>query len=169
MRADRAEAAEQERGGQELPAVRLTALVAADSATMRRVLAGQLVRAGCQVLEAEDGAAALARAARCHPALVFLEARLPDQDGIATCRALRALEEAGDPYVVLLLAATEEARLFEAFAAGADDYLTVPLRARDLPAALARAWRALARAPDGTRRDDRPAARRAKGGVTAGE
>jgi CheY-like chemotaxis protein len=65
-------------------------LLAEDDADLRRVLALALRRAGYEVLEAGDGAAALALARAARPDVAVLDGRLPGGSGPAVARALAA-------------------------------------------------------------------------------
>ena len=60
-------------------------LLVDDEPYMLRWLAWHLTRAGYRVATAADGAAGLARARELHPALIFLDARMPRLDGCAVC------------------------------------------------------------------------------------
>ena len=65
-------------------------LVADDDPHIRDVLRYALGREGWSVAEAADGQAALAEARARKPALIVLDVMLPEADGLAVCRALRA-------------------------------------------------------------------------------
>jgi DNA-binding response OmpR family regulator len=91
-----------------------------------------LEHAGYQVDDAGDGRAALERArAAPAPDLVVLDRMLPQVDGLAVCRALRA--ESALP-IILLTARTTEADRLEGLDLGADDYVSKPFSPRELVA-----------------------------------
>jgi two-component system KDP operon response regulator KdpE len=92
-----------------------------------------LRHAGFEVDATEMAAEALDRSAICLPAAAFVECQLRDGSGIDVCRRLR--EWSGLPVLMLSAVSTEE-QLLHAFEAGADDYLTKPLRPRELVARL---------------------------------
>jgi len=86
------------------------------------------------VLEASDGAEALALAREAIPDLVVSDVMMPNLDGFGLVRALRADPDLDFLPVILLTArASAESRL-EGLGIGADDYLTKPFDVRELRA-----------------------------------
>jgi PAS domain S-box-containing protein len=119
------------REGEAAAGLRPRVLVADDNADMRQYLA-RLLRGRYEVEEVDDGQAALAAARRRPPDLVLADVMMPELDGFALLRELRAGPQTGAVPVVLLSArAGEEARV-EGLGAGADDYLVKPFSAREL-------------------------------------
>ncbi len=108
-------------------------IVDPDAATRREVrLACE--QDGFQVLEAEGGAEALRQVEQAHPNLILLEVTLPDGAGFDVCRELRKM----DPTVpvIMLSSRSEEIDVVVALEIGADDYVTKPLRLRELIARI---------------------------------
>ena len=101
-------------------------LVVDDEAYVVRSLHFVLERAGYTVLEARDGQGALEAARRERPDLIFLDILLPQVDGIEVCRAVKSSEELRSIPVIMLTAKSQEIDREEAFAAGADEYMTKP-------------------------------------------
>ena len=103
-------------------------LVVDDVATNRIVLKVKLTEAGYHPLLAQDGATALALATREQPNLILLDAQLPDLDGAAMLRRLRA-EPATRSIPVIVLVGSEQSDALRAniFRAGADAFLTKPM------------------------------------------
>lgn len=68
------------------------------------------------------------------PRLAILDWSMPKLDGVSVCRQLRARSEnaLNYTYLVVLTARDREEGVVEAFEAGADDYLTKPVRTREL-------------------------------------
>lgn len=111
-------------------------LVVDDDATLRRLLERLLTAAGYEVRTAEDGTHAVKAALAWHPEIVITDLMMPRRDGYALLRDLRASEAGCQLYLVVLTLIVDDARLAEAFALGADDYLTKPLQPKVLLARL---------------------------------
>ncbi|OLC12888.1 MAG: hypothetical protein AUH29_14820 [Candidatus Rokubacteria bacterium 13_1_40CM_69_27] len=79
-----------------------------------------------RVLEAADGATALAVAAAARPELILLDVNLPDLSGLEVCRRLRRDQGLAETRIVMLTAAAQREDVAAGLAAGADQYLTKP-------------------------------------------
>lgn len=86
---------------------------------------------GYETLTASDGTQALRTARTCQPDLIVLDLMLPELDGLAVCRALRA--ESNVP-IIMLTARTAEDDKLRGLDLGADDYVTKPFSPRELVA-----------------------------------
>ncbi|MBC7789432.1 MAG: Flp pilus assembly complex ATPase component TadA [Anaerolineae bacterium] len=111
-------------------------LLVEDEEPLRRVLRDVLEREGFTILEAANGAHALAEIDRSAPDLVVLDLNLPDIDGYEVLRRLRARPGTATTRVLVLTARGDEESEVKVFEAGADDYLTKPFRARALTARI---------------------------------
>jgi two-component system KDP operon response regulator KdpE len=118
-------------------------LLIEDEPQMRRFLRAALGARGFRLLEAESAGAGEIAAASHAPDLVLLDLGLPDRDGIALTRSLRAFTQAP---ILVLSARGREADKVEALDAGADDYLTKPFGVPELLARMRVALRHAARA-----------------------
>jgi two-component system alkaline phosphatase synthesis response regulator PhoP len=87
-----------------------------------------LSKEGYQIFTAPDGAEALRVARECRPHLILLDMMMPKMDGVQTCRALRQMPETADTRIVFLSALGEEDNQLSGFDAGADDYISKPIR-----------------------------------------
>jgi CheY-like chemotaxis protein/phosphoribosyl 1,2-cyclic phosphodiesterase len=107
-----------------------TVLVVDDEPDIVGLLRETLAPEGYRLLLAHDGEAALRLARSERPSLILLDWRMPGQDGLEVCRALR-----NDPNpevrrvpVVLLTAQIGDENISAGFSAGVTDYLTKPFR-----------------------------------------
>ncbi|ETA71143.1 response regulator transcription factor [Actinospica robiniae] len=111
-------------------------LVVEDDADIAAELLQALTGHGYHPVIAANGQQALAHVLdRRQPDLVLLDLGLPDMDGVALCRRLRALLPV-ESIIVVLTARTQEFEIVVALDAGADDYLTKPFRFTELLARL---------------------------------
>ncbi len=118
-------------------------LVVDDDRAILRMLERTLLAEGYAVTGAADGGAALASIERATPDLLVLDVGLPDLDGYAVCRRLRAK---GLALPVLMLTARDAVRdRVTGLDAGADDYLVKPFASEEL---LARVRALLRRGED---------------------
>jgi PleD family two-component response regulator len=93
-----------------------------------------LAPAGFAVLRAHSGRQALERATAAAPDIIFLEAVLPDMDGVQVCRALRAHPRIPASTPILMVHSGEVTRQqhLGALRAGAWDLVRLPLDAEEL-------------------------------------
>ena len=108
-----------------------TILIVDDEPRIAAIAGDYLRHAGFSVVTAETGASGLERMRSVRPALVVLDLRLPDMDGIDVARALRAVSNVP---IVMLTARAEESDRLLGLDAGADDYVVKPFSPRELVA-----------------------------------
>ncbi len=113
-----------------------TILIVDDDAALREGMAETLTDLGHAVIEAADGPAALAIAARRRPDAVLLDLRMPGMEGLEVLSRLRALPD--PPGVAILTAHASAANTIEAMRLGAVDHLVKPVGRADLAALLER-------------------------------
>ncbi len=114
---------------------RLTALVVEDNAHMRTVLRTLLAGLGVAgVVEACDGAEAIALLEQARPDFVVSDLTMAPVDGIAFLYELRNSPSSPDPClpVIMVSAHTERDRVLAARDAGATEFLAKPVTARNL-------------------------------------
>lgn len=107
-------------------------LIVDDEIDILDLLEYNLEREGYEVLRAMDGEEAISIAAKERPTMVLLDIMMPKLDGIETCRRIRSLSEIDKIYVVFLTARSEEYSELAGFEAGADDYISKPIKPRVL-------------------------------------
>lgn len=113
-------------------------LVVDDDRRVRELLEIALTAHGFAVITAADGDEAIRRALGQRPDLVVLDVRLPKKSGFEVCDALRGDAEDPSVPIILVSAATETDARLQAFARGADDYLSKPFSPKELIARIKR-------------------------------
>jgi len=108
-----------------------TVLIVDDEPRLVEIAGDYLRHAGYAVVTAHTGSDGIARVRADNPALVVLDLRLPDMDGIRVARELR--RQSNVPIVMLTARAEESDRLL-GLDAGADDYIVKPFSPRELVA-----------------------------------
>ena len=117
-----------------------TVLVAEDNEGLRAILVHQFAELGVSVTLVANGKEAVSALQREPFGVVFMDCHMPEMDGFAATRAIRAAELGSNrhvPIVAMTASAFKEDR--EAcLAAGMDDYLSKPVRINDLRGAVKR-------------------------------
>lgn len=101
-------------------------LVMDDHAGDLQFLKDFLASAGHEILTAADGAEALRIFIEQAPRVVIADNTTPGIDGFELCRRIRAAENGKYVHFIMLTIDSEKAKVAEAFAAGADDYIARP-------------------------------------------
>lgn len=107
-------------------------LIVDDEQSIRLLLGATLDADEYEVIEAENGAQALALAEAEQPALIILDVHMPDMDGTQVCQRIRAHETLGNVPIIMVTAAHGEEAKQAGLRAGADRYLTKPFSPAEL-------------------------------------
>jgi len=121
----------------------LRVLVVDDDADIRMIVTATLRKMDMpvDVVQAEDGMAAVEKAREATPDLVILDVMMPRMDGFDTCRALRAdVRTAFVPILMLTASADQDSRT-KGYLIGTDDYMAKPFLPVDLKLRIARLLR----------------------------
>lgn len=110
----------------------ISVLVVDDDETNRAICKACLLRAGYQVREAADGCEALAQVGEEPPDLVIMDVMMPNMDGLECTRALRANPETRDIPIIIVSALSRTEDILAGLEAGADEYLSKPIRSSEL-------------------------------------
>src|SRR5947209_13250953 len=109
-------------------------VVDGDAATRREVKVA-CEQDGYQVLEADSASEGLRVHGSADPNLILLEVSLPDGSGFDACREVRRTDPSTP--VIMMSGRSDEIDVVVALEIGADDYLTKPLRLRELATRVA--------------------------------
>lgn len=112
----------------------LDTLLVDDEPSFRRALRTSLAASGFAVEEAPSGEEAIAVLSRRSFDLVLLDVNMPGMGGLKTCREVRNL--APKTGIIMVTVRDSENDMVKALEAGADDYITKPVRFRELVARL---------------------------------
>ncbi len=91
-----------------------------------------LQREGFRVYTGRNGREAIELAGKIKPDLVILDVMMPEMDGIAACEEIRKLPVCKNVVIAFLTARGEDYSQIAGFEAGADDYITKPIRPKVL-------------------------------------
>ncbi|MBL8987901.1 MAG: type II/IV secretion system protein, partial [Gemmatimonadetes bacterium] len=101
-------------------------LLVDDEDQLRRAMRDLLERQGYTILEARDGAEALAEVDRGNPDVMILDLNLPGVDGYTVLSQIRSREVTRNLPVIVLTAKGDEDNEVRVLELGADDFLTKP-------------------------------------------
>lgn len=107
-------------------------LLVDDEPDILEIIGYNLNAEGYQVLTAENGLEAVKKAKKEHPQLIILDVMMPEMDGIEACEQIRRIPELQETIVTFLTARGEDYSQVAGFEAGADDYITKPIKPKVL-------------------------------------
>lgn len=107
-------------------------LLVDDEPDVLEFLGYNLKKEGYQVYSANNGIKALAIALEVKPHLIILDVMMPEMDGIETCNEIKKQPELENTIVIFLTARGEDYSQIAGFEAGADDYVTKPIKPKVL-------------------------------------
>ena len=103
-------------------------LLVDDEQDILELLRYNLEREGLKVFTAPNGREAVKLAKAERPDLIVLDIMMPGMDGVEVCNHLRALPEFKHTLITFLTARGEDYSQIAGFDAGADDYITKPVK-----------------------------------------
>ncbi|WP_119273854.1 TMAO reductase system sensor histidine kinase/response regulator TorS [Taklimakanibacter deserti] len=115
----------------------LRILVVEDDAATRLVASQFLARLGHEVVTVCDGYAAIAQFGKDRPDLVLMDISMPDMDGMATARELRAASGTARVPIIAMSAHVFKEEVDRYLASGMDAYVAKPLTIETLARAIA--------------------------------
>jgi diguanylate cyclase (GGDEF)-like protein len=116
---------------------RCRVLIVDDDELVLRRLSALVQLGGYEVCTADSGAAALRILTETPCQIVLTDWRMPDMDGLALCCKLRARQDDGYIYILLLTGRSSRSDIVAGLAAGADDYVVKGATTEELLARIA--------------------------------
>jgi len=103
-----------------------------DEPDILEILKYNLSNVGYDIYLANDGLSAIKKAKEIIPNLIIMDVMMPKMDGIQACENLRENEKFNDTIIMFLTARGEDFSHVAAYEAGADDYVTKPVKPKIL-------------------------------------
>ena len=103
-------------------------LLVDDEPDIIEILRYNLTQEGYSVIAAKDGHSAIKKAEKEIPNLIIMDVMMPKMDGIEACGIIRQNPKFNDTIIMFLTARGEDYSHVAAYDAGADDYVTKPIK-----------------------------------------
>ena len=107
-------------------------LLVDDEPDILEIVGYNLKNEGYLVYTAKNGVEGLKTAKKITPNLILLDIMMPEMDGIETCEKIRAIKSLENTLIAFLTARNEDYSQVAGFEAGADDYITKPIKPKVL-------------------------------------
>ena len=103
-------------------------LLVDDEQDILEIVGYNLQQEGYAIVTATNGREAVAKAKKELPQLIIMDVMMPEMDGMEACEAIRKLPELSNVIITFLTARSEDYSQVAGFDAGADDYITKPIK-----------------------------------------
>jgi two-component system alkaline phosphatase synthesis response regulator PhoP len=103
-------------------------LLVDDDADILEIVGYNLSQEGYQISTAINGREAIAKAKKVLPHLIIMDVMMPEMDGMEACENIRKIPELSNVIITFLTARSEDYSQVAGFDAGADDYITKPIK-----------------------------------------
>ena len=107
-------------------------LLVDDEPDILEIVGYNLSSAGYQLTTANNGIDAIAKAKKIKPHLIIMDVMMPEMDGIEACENIRKDSSLANTIITFLTARGEDYSQVAGFDAGADDYITKPIKPKVL-------------------------------------
>src|SRR5690606_5015622 len=107
-------------------------LIVDDEQDIREIVKYNLEKEGVEVETAENGEIGIEKTNSFRPDIILLDVMMPNMDGIEVCERIRAIPELQDILICFLTARSEDYAQIAGLEAGADDYISKPLKPKVL-------------------------------------
>ena len=103
-------------------------LLVDDEPDILEIVGYNLAQEGYQIITAANGKEAVAKAKKELPDLIIMDVMMPEMDGMEACENIRKIPELNNVIITFLTARSEDYSQVAGFDAGADDYITKPIK-----------------------------------------
>jgi two-component system alkaline phosphatase synthesis response regulator PhoP len=103
-------------------------LLVDDEPDILEILSYNLKNEGFQIYTANNGDEGIKKAKKLIPDLIILDVMMPDIDGVKACKTLREIDSLNNTIIVFFTARSEDYSQLAGYDAGADDYITKPIK-----------------------------------------
>ncbi|OYU81077.1 MAG: DNA-binding response regulator [Flavobacterium sp. BFFFF1] len=103
-------------------------LLVDDEADILEIVGYNLSQEGYQIITASNGREAVAKAKKELPHLIIMDVMMPEMDGMEATELIRKMPETSQTIITFLTARNEEYSQLVGLEAGADDYITKPIK-----------------------------------------
>lgn len=103
-------------------------LLVDDEQDILEIVGYNLAQEGYQIVTATNGKEAIIKAKKELPHLIIMDVMMPEMDGMEACENIRKLPELSNVIITFLTARSEDYSQVAGFDAGADDYITKPIK-----------------------------------------
>ena len=103
-------------------------LLVDDEKDILEIVRYNLLQEGYQIITATNGKEAIHKAKKELPQLIIMDVMMPEMDGMEACGNIRKLPELSNVIITFLTARNEDYSQVAGFDAGADDYITKPIK-----------------------------------------
>lgn len=110
----------------------ITILLVDDEPDILEIVRYNLTSEGYTVEIAENGLEAIEQAKKVKPQLIIMDVMMPEMDGMEACEKIRSIPELSETVITFLTARGEDYSQMAGFEAGADDYITKPIKPKVL-------------------------------------
>ena len=110
----------------------LKILVVDDDLDIIEILKYNLNKSGYLVKSAKNGIEAIKRAKKFIPNIILMDVMMPEMSGIEACSEIKQIDELSETVIIFLSARSEDYTQISAYDAGADDYISKPIKPKIL-------------------------------------
>ena len=110
----------------------LKILVVDDDLDIIEILKYNLNKSGYLVKSAKNGIEAIKKAKKLIPNIILMDVMMPEMSGIEACSEIKQIDELSETMIIFLSARSEDYTQISAYDAGADDYISKPIKPKIL-------------------------------------